>query len=85
MSEFSKTRVNKISTVVCIYLLTYVFCSREEVDVQGVDGHIYKGRSDMVRPQKLEARLPTTLGTNNNNLVSYEKHYIVYFIIESLF
>ena len=46
------------------------YCYREEVDVQGVDGHIYKGRSDMMgRPQKLEARLPTTLGTNNNNPV----------------
>lgn len=42
--------------------------SKEEVEIMGADGHIYRGRQEQrVPPPKLEARLPTSLGQNNNN------------------
>lgn len=42
--------------------------TKDEIDLHGADGHIYRGRNEQKASQKLEARLPTTLGQNNNNL-----------------
>ncbi|CAG5128442.1 unnamed protein product, partial [Candidula unifasciata] len=44
---------------------------KEEIDVQGADGHIYKGR---LPSSRIEAKIPSSLTSQHGHLIYMEQH-----------